>query len=140
MSRQTIRGWFPRLTPGSVWAKIPVVRILIRLINIAETIEGMDGIEIIKPLHMNGCCWKIRLDRSASVVFPPEGWEEREVTLFTGAEKLECTILVKSDTETVTNITSTAYASTDKRLLLQVVDGDETGTYKLDLARGYFKA
>jgi len=136
MSRnQSIKGWFPRLTLKAVYGKIPVVRILIRLIAIVETIEGMDGIEILKPLHRNGEGWKIRLNGSAEVKFPPDGWEAREVTLFTGEEKIKVTIIVKSDTAEDTNITVTPYGSTDVDLLLQVV-----GEGELNLGKGHFKA
>ncbi len=70
----------------------------------------------------------------------PPGYEERVVQLFCGSEMLQCTILVKSNTdEAPTNIISTPYVETDERHLLQVkgVTGESGTMYQLELDFGY---
>lgn len=64
------------------------------------------------------------------------GWEERAVRMYLGAERLDCTILVKTPVEGVPALSSLPYSALDTRLILQVGTG---ATPQLELARGYLK-
>lgn len=70
MSVQAITGFFRRFLPGTPLCKIPLHDNLSKLCNIAETIEGVDGVTIDKPVGARGFGWKIRLTNGASSGIP----------------------------------------------------------------------
>lgn len=75
MANQVISGFFRRFGARHPLFAMHHYHNWLRAWNIFETIEGEDGIEIIKPIGAKGYGWKIR--NRASKTATPELWDGR---------------------------------------------------------------
>lgn len=89
MASQVISGFFRRAKSRSL-CKMELFFNLPRLFNIAETVEGANGIWIDKPTNANGFGWRIRLTAQIPAAKPPELWDWRVSTVFPYNTEVYC--------------------------------------------------
>ncbi len=78
MGEQTAIGFFKRWVRGTALCRIPFYDNFRKLFNILETIEGRNGIKILKPTGNDGFGWTItkdydKSDPDISVASPADG-------------------------------------------------------------------
>jgi hypothetical protein len=72
-----IANFFKRFRAGTALCKVPLYDNLSKLANIAETIQGAGGIEIQKPVTLNGRGWTIKYvgDQSSTQLSVARPWD-----------------------------------------------------------------